>query len=62
MKKAVDQNGIVCIAPAGQTSIDGASPFISPQIVKLIRMCKSDVLALKMLLKLIDQQHTMQDM
>lgn len=48
MKKAVDQNSIVCIAPAGQTSIDGASPFISPQIVKLIRMAKTDVLALRM--------------
>lgn len=48
MKKSVDQDGIVCIAPAGQTSIDGASPFISPQIVKLIRMAKTDVLALRM--------------
>lgn len=48
MKKVVDQDGIICIAPAGQTSIDGASPFISPQIVKLIRMAKTDVLALRM--------------
>lgn len=48
MKKVVDQDGIVCIAPAGQTSIDGASPFISFQIVKLIRMAKTDVLALRM--------------
>lgn len=48
MRKVIEQNGIVAIAPAGQVSIDGAPIFISPAIVKLIRMCKSDVLALKM--------------
>ncbi|MBQ8293145.1 MAG: 1-acyl-sn-glycerol-3-phosphate acyltransferase [Bacilli bacterium] len=48
MRKVIEQNGIVAIAPAGQVSIDGAPIFISKAIVKLIRMCKADVLALRM--------------
>lgn len=48
IKKVLDQNGIIAIAPAGQISVNGAPIYISPAIVKLIRMCKSDVLALKM--------------
>lgn len=48
MRKVMEQNGIVAIAPAGQVSIDGAPIYISPTIVKLIKMCKSDVLALRM--------------
>ncbi len=49
MKKVIDQNGIVAIAPAGQVSVNGAPIFISPAIVKLIRMGKADVLALRMM-------------
>lgn len=48
IRKVLDQNGIIAIAPAGQVSINGAPIYISPAIVKLIRMCKSDVLALRM--------------
>ncbi len=48
IKKVIEDNGIVAIAPAGQVSVDGAPIFISPAIVKLIRMAKADVLALKM--------------
>ena len=47
IKKVLEQNGIIAIAPAGQISVNGAPIYISPAIVKLIRMCKSDVLALK---------------
>lgn len=47
MRKVIEQNGIVAIAPAGQISVDGTPIYISPAIVKLIRMCKADVLALK---------------
>ena len=45
MRKALDLNQIVAIAPAGQTTIDGNSPFISRAIVKFIRMGRVDVLA-----------------
>lgn len=48
MKKVLEQNGIVAIAPTGQTSMDGTLPYVSPAIVKLIRMTKVDVLALRM--------------
>lgn len=48
MKKVVDAGGMIAIAPAGQTSFDGNSPFISPSIVKLIRMCKTDVICLQL--------------
>ncbi len=48
MKKVLDQNGIVAIAPAGQISMDGTPPYISPAIVKLIKMAKADVIGLKM--------------
>ena len=48
IRKVIDQNGIVAIAPAGQVSIDGAPIYISKAIVKLIRMCKADVIALQM--------------
>lgn len=48
IKKVIDQNGMIAIAPAGQTSMDGNSPFISDAIVKLIRLCKCDVLALRL--------------
>lgn len=48
IRKVIDQNGIVAIAPAGQVSIDGTPIYISKAIVKLIRMCKADVIALQM--------------
>ena len=35
MKKVLDKNGIVAIAPTGQTTMDGTLPFISPSIVSL---------------------------
>lgn len=47
MRNALDNNQIVVIAPAGQTTIDGNSPFISRSVVKFVRMCKVDVLALQ---------------
>ena len=48
IKKVLDAKGMIAIAPAGQTSMDGNSPYISEAIVKLIRMCKTDVLALQL--------------
>lgn len=48
MKKVIDAGGLIAIAPAGQTSFDGNPPFISPTIVKLIRMCKADVICLQL--------------
>lgn len=48
IRKVIDQNGIVAIAPAGQVSIDGTPIYVSKAIVKLIRMCKADVIALQM--------------
>ncbi len=47
MKNTLEQNQVVVIAPAGQTTIDGNSPFIARSVVKFIRMCKVDVLALQ---------------
>lgn len=44
MKRAVDRPGILAIAPAGQISIDGGHQFVSRGIVKLIRLCKVDVI------------------
>lgn len=43
MKRVVERGGVICIAPAGQVSIDGESPYINPIIVKLLKMCKADV-------------------
>lgn len=48
MKKVLEKNGIVAIAPTGQTTMDGKLPFISPSIVKLVRMTKADVMGLRM--------------
>lgn len=44
MKRAVDRPGILAIAPAGQISIDGGHQFVSRGIVKLVRLCKVDVI------------------
>ncbi len=43
MKRVIERGGVVCIAPAGQISINGESPYINPIIVKLLKMCKADV-------------------
>lgn len=48
MKRAVDRPGILAIAPAGQISIDGGHQFVSKGIVKLVRLCKVDVIGLVM--------------
>ncbi len=48
IRKVIDENGIVAIAPAGQVSVDGTPIYISKVIVKLIRMCKADVIGLQM--------------
>ena len=47
IKKALDQKGIVAIAPTGQVSIDGKPSYMSPAIVKLVKMAKADVVALR---------------
>lgn len=46
MKAVVNEGGIIGLSPAGQVSITGESTFISPAIVKLIRFCKTDVVAM----------------
>lgn len=46
MKAIINQNGIIGIAPAGQVCITGESTYTSPAIVKLIRFCKTDVIAM----------------
>ena len=47
IKKSIDQKGIVAIAPTGQTTVDGNPSFMPDTIVKLIKLVKSDVVALK---------------
>lgn len=47
MKRATDDNHIVAIAPAGQVSVHGGIIFIDEGIVKLVRLCKTDVFALQ---------------
>ena len=47
IKKVIEQKGLVALAPAGQVSVHGASPYISPAIVKLLRYCNTDVIALQ---------------
>jgi 1-acyl-sn-glycerol-3-phosphate acyltransferase len=46
IKAVIDEKGIVVIAPSGQVSINGESTFVSPSIVKLVRLCKADVVAM----------------
>ena len=48
IKKVIDKNGVICIAPAGQMTIDGAVPYIDRAIVKLIKFCKADVYTCQM--------------
>lgn len=47
IKKAIDQKGIVAIAPTGQTTVDGNPSYMPDTIVKLIRLVKSDVVGLR---------------
>lgn len=48
IKKVIDNKGVICIAPAGQMTIDGAVPYIDRAIVKLIKFCKADVYTCQM--------------
>ena len=47
IRRVIDQKGIIAIAPAGQVSVNGREGYVSPAIVKLIRMCKVDVIVQK---------------
>lgn len=47
MKRVIDENGIVYLAPAGQVSLMGANNFIPKAIVKLVRLCKGSVVAMQ---------------
>lgn len=47
IKKSIDKSGIVAIAPTGQTTVDGNPSYMPDTIVKLIRLVKSDVVALR---------------
>lgn len=48
IKKVIDNKGVICIAPAGQMTIDGSVPYIDRAIVKLIKFCKADVYTCQM--------------
>lgn len=47
MKRATDNKGVLCIAPAGQTTLHGEMPYVDPSIVKLLKLCKVDVYNIK---------------
>lgn len=47
IKKAVETKSVVAIAPAGQITVHGEMPYIDPAIVKLVKLCKVDVYALR---------------
>ncbi len=47
MKRALQYNLPVAIAPAGQITVHGDALMIDPSIVKLLKMCKVDVYAIK---------------
>lgn len=47
IKKAIDNKGVVAIAPAGQITIHGDMLYIDRAIVKLVRLCKCDVYSLR---------------
>ena len=47
IRKVIDENGVVYIAPAGQVTLTGANNFIPKSIVKLVRMCKVPVVAMQ---------------
>ena len=48
MKRVVEAKGHVMTAPAGQITIDGTIPYIPESLVKLIKICDCDVLAMQM--------------
>ena len=47
IKKVLDKKGIVAIAPTGQITIDGKPSYMSPAIVKLVKLAKADVVAMR---------------
>ena len=47
MKRVIERGGVIAIAPAGQVTIHGDIPYINPVIVKLLKMCKTDVYTLQ---------------
>lgn len=48
IKRALQKNLPVSIAPAGQITVHGDPLYIDPSIVKLLKMCKVDVYAIQM--------------
>lgn len=48
MKRVVSKGGIISIAPAGQLTIHGETPYIPEAIVKLLKLCKVDVYTFQM--------------
>lgn len=47
MKRATDNLGLLTIAPAGQVSLHGETPYVDQSIVKLLKLCKVDVYAIQ---------------
>ena len=47
MKRVIDEDGIVYLAPTGQVSLMGANNFVPKGIVKLVRLCKGSVVAMR---------------
>lgn len=47
MKRVIDEDGIVYIAPTGQVSLMGANNYIPKAIVKLVRLCNGSVVAMR---------------
>lgn len=47
MKRATDNKGVLCIAPAGQTTLHGEMTYVDNSIVKLLKLCKVDVYNIK---------------
>lgn len=47
VRRVLENNGIVYIAPTGQITLTGTDDYISPSIVKLIKLGKVPVLAIK---------------
>lgn len=47
MKRATDHRGLLTIAPAGQVTLNGDTPYVDPSIVKLLKLCKVDVYAIQ---------------
>lgn len=47
VKRVIDENGIIYIAPSGQVTLVSGAPYIPDSIVKLVRLCKCPVVAMK---------------